>query len=183
MDKFYVTFWSDLCITTSVGFLPESSSCRFVWSWFHLATTVWFPTPSPGTTMAKSSLTNQVRPSCATLTWRSVWPRTLSPCTPERKSNRFGWSCLFWTSIRLSLLTRRDRWVLVLVLPAGRDAAADRVPGHGAASAGSAGLRWPGRCEEGGRRRVAVWRTRLVQFPIKASLEGRHWFPGNHNKV
>lgn len=46
--------------------------------------------------------------------------------------------------------------------PAGRDAAADRVPRHSSASAGSAGLWGGGRREESSWRRVAVWRTGCV---------------------
>lgn len=46
--------------------------------------------------------------------------------------------------------------------PPGCDAAADRVPRHGSASAGSAGLWGGGRREESSWRRVAVRRTRCV---------------------
>lgn len=139
---------------------PECFLHQFGWSWCHHVIIAWCSTLWPGMITLRSSLTSQVRPSSATLTRRSVWPRTRSLCTLGRRSSRFVLN-LYHFNVR-RVVPSFVIWEILtssVCLPE-CDSAADRVSGHGSASAGSAGL-WGGRRREAsGWRRVAVWRTR-----------------------
>lgn len=166
---------------------PECFLHQFVWSWCHRVTTAWCSTPWPGMIMVRSSSTSRARPSSATLIKRSVWPRTHSLCTLGRRSSRYlrnsvvsqmiknYYRCVIHTHLsdqelqnNIHILMLEECFLLLLFktcltssicLP-GCDSAANRVSGHGSASAGSAGLWGGGRRQESGWRRVAVWRTR-----------------------